>query len=341
MSLDAARRAWLDLQNAVASAERAVVAAAPDEETAQEGLAYVGRCLASALDGALSPERHLKGGLYYAEHLEGGANPDYRMGQAVIMPGARYRIGGSLNGAIRFGVGLYSPKPGFGLTLQAYSSVDGRNSDANGRFSLTIGPDADSSLLSSANSRVLITRELTLRRGDAPAAISLERLDAAPVEPGPDLAARLMPAQAQMGPIFEEFLRWSELLATAPNCIIPLPDTLNDKVQGDPDTRYFSGYFNLQPGEALRVDVAIPPCTYWMIQTLTHWLEIIPGANYNGATALLSGDGATFWISASDPGHPNWLDTRGRARGAIFFRTLGATATIRPTAQVVMLDRAA
>lgn len=341
MSLDAARKAWLDLQRAAASAEQAVVAAAPDEETAQDGLAYVGRSLASALDGALSPERHMKNGLYYAEHLKGGANPDYRMGQAVILPSARYRIGGALNGAIRFGVGLYSPKPGFGLTLQAYRSVGRQNTDPKGRFSLTIGPDESSSLPSSLTSRILITRELTLRGGDAPAAISLERLDAAPTESEPDLAARLMPAQAQMGAVFEEFLRWSKLLATTPNCIVPLPDTLNDKVQGDPDTRYFSGYFDLQPGEALRVEVAIPPCSYWMIQALTHWLEVIPGANYNGATALLSGDSATFWISSSDPGHPNWLDTRGRARGAIFFRTLGAAETISPTAQVIRLDRAA
>lgn len=332
---------WRRLVATLPIAEQAVLDVAPDDATADEGIAYIGRCFAAALDQVLNAEQRIAGGLTFVQHAKGGANPDYRMAQAWLGPEAVYRLSGKLNGAARIAIGLYKPRPGFGLIIDAYVSTDDFPVDEKGRFSITIGgPPTDAAqphLAPSPGGSILITRELRLLPGDVPAELQLELLQGPANQTPLALKDRLAPAIVQMGPIIEEFLRWTKTLTEQPNRIMPLPDALNDKVQGDPDTHYFSGSFDLEEGEALRIEVAPPECRYWMIQALNYWLEPIPGANFNNATARMENGRATFSVGPSDPRAPNWLNTQGRRRGTLFFRTVGAASTALPTVTLLHL----
>lgn len=132
-----------------------------------------------------------------------------------------------------------------------------------------------------------------------------------------------------------QFLRWSEVIASRPNAMTPLPPELDEVVRGDPETRYVSGYYDLSAGQALQITLPAMPCRYWMIQALNHWLEPIPGAHFNCATAQPAPDGSTRFTVSPIRHAGHWLDTAGRTRGALFFRTIGAATAVSPAVDLI------
>jgi hypothetical protein len=338
--------AWAGLLDAMRSGEAVLAAAAPDDETWAEGCAYLGRLFASALEQVLSPEARMVGGVSYGGGAIGGANPDYVMGAAPLDPDGRYSLSGRMNDAARIGVGAYTARPDASLDLDGYVTLR----DVDGRFELSIGRGGDgaaaNTLALSETSNVLMIRELHLRAGERRSEIVLERLDAPAAGPSNRLATRAM-IDAKLGAaagrataILRQFLRWSELIASRPNQMTPLPPELDRTMRGDPETRYYSGYFELGTDEALMIEPPDVACDYWMIQALNHWLEPIQGSHFNHATARCDADGrARFIVSHEDPGEANWLATGGRRRGALLYRTVGADAEAVPDVRRMSLAR--
>lgn len=107
------------------------------------------------------------------------------------------------------------------------------------------------------------------------------------------------------------------------------------------DAAYAMGSFDLADDEALVVRGRSPECAFW---NLCLWNQFLHTYNYdyervtlNGGQASYEPDGSwTIVISATDPGHPNWVSTAGHPRGRIWLRWFFPDATPeRPTTEVV------
>ena len=76
------------------------------------------------------------------------------------------------------------------------------------------------------------------------------------------------------------------------------------------------------------------------------WLETLDYTRHrvtlNNHSAALEADGTVkVIVAARDPGHPNWLDSAGHARGTIGARWVGkGVAEVIPSARVVRLPEA-
>jgi len=272
-----------------------------------------------------------------------GANPDYRMTSVPIDPTGRYVVDVTLNGAERMGLGCYTPTPQAGLQLDGYVNLGDVEIDPGGGFSVSIEPsdrrNLDNAggdlLIMSATSRVLIIRELHKIETTTPARIDVERLDrpASPLTaPLGDMFAR---AAERVQATLRQYLRWTELFTEAPNAMRQMHQELDDAVNGDPDTRYYSGGFVLEADQVLEITIPDIACDYWMIQANTHWLEPLAGAHVNDATAVRDSDGVIRVRVATGPtSQPNTLDSGGRARSTLLYRTVDANETVVPMVEV-------
>ena len=124
-------------------------------------------------------------------------------------------------------------------------------------------------------------------------------------------------------------LNWTSTFKARPNEIHPTDPSLLAFAQGDPNTLYHNGYFELAEDEALEVELDPPPCAYWNLQVANHWLESLDYldycTNFNHATAEPEADGKVrIVIARSDPGVRNWIDTAGHSRGCISMRWIKA-----------------
>jgi len=111
-------------------------------------------------------------------------------------------------------------------------------------------------------------------------------------------------------------------------------------VQGDPDTVYFLGSFNLSRGEWLQVTLPAGTSRYWSLHAYNHWCEPLPGAGVGDNNCLPDADGSIRIALGPEAGDaPNRVDTLGRGRGALICRFIGATdvtvprTLVRPSAK--------
>ena len=100
------------------------------------------------------------------------------------------------------------------------------------------------------------------------------------------------------------------------------------------------GSWELDPDEALVIEVAPPDALYWSVTLGNYWWETLDYANHqsslNGAQAALDADGLFRAIVAHrDPGVANWLDTVGHREGPMIFRWLRAADAPVPATRVV------
>ena len=106
---------------------------------------------------------------------------------------------------------------------------------------------------------------------------------------------------------------------------------------------YFQGIFELQPGEVMIVETALPESVrYWNIQVNDALWNTIDWVNHqsslNGVQAVLDDDGKfRAVIAVEDPGVPNWLDTGGHLVGSLMLRWTEASSGPAPTLKIVPL----
>jgi hypothetical protein len=103
----------------------------------------------------------------------------------------------------------------------------------------------------------------------------------------------------------------------------PVPTTTFGWAAGD--AAYAMGAFELDDREALVLRGRSPECAFW---NLCLWNPLLHTYNYayervtiNGDQVVYEDDGSwTLVISATDPGHPNWVSTQGHPAGRIWMR---------------------
>jgi Protein of unknown function (DUF1214) len=222
---------------------------------------------------------------------------------------------------------------------------------SDGSFALSAGPgDEDIHLDGQGLNFILVRRILTDVSGN-PGELLVGRLGGhAPApETNPDaMADRLEHAAHMLRFIVGEWcVGLYDLYINAAggkNRLAHIPgQELAANIAGSPSTTYGLGIYELEPDEALIVEWDPPDSAYWSFQLGDVWSNALDFVNYQTdvgqSTALLDPDGRLRVVVAhSDPGHANWLDTRGRREGSLVMRNYRARSeSIAPEVRKVAL----
>jgi hypothetical protein len=197
-----------------------------------------------------------------------------------------------------------------------------------------------------ADAGSLIVRQTFADRArERPSELAIERLGAterpAPLAPE-QVAKALARTPALLRALGGMALAWSRDLAQQKNRFHEAMPAAA-AVFRDPDIHFHAAWFELAPDEALVIEARPPACDYWMFVLSNLWLETLDYTRHritlNHHTAALEPDGSLrVVVAARDPGHPNWLDTAGHARGTVGVRWVGRdVADVIPSARVERL----
>lgn len=277
-------------------------------------------------------------------------NPDNLYLGARLDGRQRYRIWGKLGTARWMSFNVHAGAFGAGGRGTA-EALDARGLvlGADRSFELFLGGERGKALnwlpLAADAGSLIVRQTFADRSTEIPCELAIERLDAkerpAPLAPE-KVAQALATTPALLRALVGMALTWSADLAQAKNRFSEVMPAAA-AVFRDPDIHFHAAYFELAPDEALVVEARPPRCDYWMFVLSNHWLETLDYTRHritlNNHTATLEPDGSVkLIVAARDPGHPNWLDTAGHARGTIGVRWVGSDVVdVIPSAQVVKL----
>jgi hypothetical protein len=263
---------------------------------------------------------------------------DARYLSAEITGDGLYRLSGTLGNAPH-------------ITVQAYGGVSAlesfdirKRADAAGNFSFLIGDPEKTpgaAPISSAASMLFLREYYSDWETERPSKFFLERLDRP--DRGTPITSSAMAdiLEATASKLESQVPYWKgrmdQIRASHDNSLAPA-GLMGDVGLGD--ILYGTGWFELEPDEAMLIELSAPDAVHWSFQLGNYWGEAIDFANYtsstNGDQATASSDGRyRIVIAHNDPGVPNWLDTAGHREGMIFYRYHLAKSKPMPTARVV------
>jgi hypothetical protein len=109
------------------------------------------------------------------------------------------------------------------------------------------------------------------------------------------------------------------------------------------ENRPVIGRYELEPDEALILEVEPPTGVYWGMSVGNPWLETVHYGRHhsslNAHQATVDPDGLVrFVISSRDPGVANWLDSAGYSNGAMILRCVRTETAPVPTTRLVKFD---
>jgi hypothetical protein len=341
--------AWSGFCDALKSAGNTILSdSAPvDAIDRAEGFRYLTRLVRMGLESQLEYGDPKAPVLYRNVHETaklGADNPDNRYLSASISGKYEYRLLGSLGTIHYLGFGTYSA----GLSGRETHGYLERHdlaleSDGSVVIHLSCEERPGNWLRMQRMTRTLLIRQTYLdKSGETPADLRIERVGGE--GPGPISLQRIDRALAStaafVGGYAEMFAGWAEGLRERPN---ELPEFDPEKAAasgGDPNIRYYNGYWNLDPDEALVIEVTPPACDYWNIQLSNWWMESLDyryfNIHLNGHTAQRRSDGSVrIVIAHEDPGVPNWLETTGHRHGIMTLRWVGASEYPTPATRLV------
>jgi hypothetical protein len=277
-------------------------------------------------------------------------NPDNLYLGARVDGRERYRVWGRLGTARWMSFNVHAGAFGAGGRGTA-EALDARALELgpDGRFELFLGGEREGRAnwlpLAPDAGSLIVRQTFGDRASERPAELAIERLGGAgrPAPLAPEQVAHALAATpALLRALAGMALQWSEALAKTKNRFAEvMPGAA--AIFRDPEIHFHAAYFELADDEALLVEARPPRCDYWMFVLSNHWLETLDYTRHritlNHHSAVLEPDGSLrLFVAASDPGHPNWLDTAGHSRGTIGVRWVGRDVEdVVPNARVVRL----
>ncbi|MEH6593798.1 MAG: DUF1214 domain-containing protein [Halioglobus sp.] len=334
-------RSWNEFCDNLRDAGQQIMAAAPDSELDRvEGIRYLARLTSHALGRFTERPDPSNPEISYRSPRIGGDNPDFLYGSCTISGEHDYILRGNREQAFNVGIGSYygGLGAGKGLLCSGYLLLNDLEVDAAGNFEIQVSREEKPGnwlpLVVDSNS-ILIRQTVLKRSEDRPASITIQCLEGERV---PRQLESLQPKAFEkslqlaglfVGGVVGQFLHWTNTFMARRNEIHPLDPSLLAFAQGDPNTQYYNGYFELAEGEVLEVVLSLPACEYWNLQVTNHWLESLDYLDYqthfNHANAHVDHDGKVrLYIAKSDPGNKNWIDTADHDRGCISLRCIKA-----------------
>lgn len=351
------REMWQDFCRRLEAAGEVVLApgAAASPLDRAEGFRYLTRLLRIGLDMHLEHADPDFPSFYAASHQTakiGADNPDNIYMNATVSGARRYRITGTRGGVPILSFGTKANRYALDGTMASTGELDSADMQVapDGSFEIVVSRErAEGNWLPLADdSSMVIVRQTFLdRAAETPATVEIAAIDG-PTTPVPLTTDRLATALGRVTAFVEgtarTFVDWTEnFRAEQFNQLATIDQTRFFRAGGDPTIFYLHGWWQLAPGEALRIDTRIPECSFWNFQLDNYWMESLDyryhRIHVNGHGARLNDDGTlTLVIADRDPGFGNWIDTAGHDRGTMLLRWTGATDHPVPQTRIIRLD---
>lgn len=320
-----------------------------------EGYRYLTRLLRIALDMQLEHADPDFPSFYAASHETakiGADNPDNIYMNATISGTRAYRIRGRRGTVPILSFGTKANRYAIDGTMASTGELDAADMAfaPDGSFEILVSrePAPGNWLPLAEDSSMLLVRQTFLDRAkEIPASVTIEAVDgpAHPAPLSPDrLEAALERVTGFVAGTAHTFVQWAgDFRAGQMNRLATVDQTRFFRAGGDPTIFYLHGWWQLEPGEALRIDTRIPECSFWNFQLDNVWMESLDYRHHrihvNGHSARLNDDSTlTLVIAARDPGFGNWIDTAGHHQGTMLLRWTGATDHPVPDTKVIRID---
>lgn len=276
-------------------------------------------------------------------------NPDFRYWVADIRDDRRYRITGSMTGAVYASLTAYASSGVLDATVNARLDSDQFRVGDDDTFHVTVSsarPEGDGPWLQlPTGARSIWLRMFYDTPGDGP----MDRSSNEGASNADEPWCRIEPLDSLEVPPVIEPTRFAEQLARAGKYVAQWPRIVENAIATDlastnsvrhwsemtggaaftePGIHYLRGSWELEQDEALVVEGLPPACRYWNILLYSRFLNSLDHRHRRVSRTRASShivDGQyRYVLAARDPGDENgdWLDTEGRRFGIFVLRFL-------------------
>lgn len=269
--------------------------------------------------------------------------PDCLYMRATLRGGETYRLFGN-RGTARY-VGLQTMN---GIASTTNALVDELEVDADGDFEVVLSADEHEGnwMRIDGDHPTLVVRHFFYDwDSEEPSVLQIERIGDA-VEPKDRSVATDVAVSRQiraLGDFVHDNLKFFLDFNAGPPVNGFMPPIDRSAMGAAAENRPVIGRYELEPDEALILEVEPPQGVYWSYSIGNQWWETIHYGRHqsslNAHQATVDADGIVrVVVSARDPGVANWLDTAGHSNGAMILRCVRTETAPTPTARVVKFD---
>src|SRR5271168_2612526 len=275
--------------------------------------------------------------------------PDCIYTRAVLRGGHSYRLWGN-RGTARY-VGLQTMN---GIAATANELVDELEVDADGNFEVLLSASEQAGRPGNWMRIEGDHPTLTVRHffydwdTEVASSLRIERLGNAvgaqdlSVDPAVAVSRQLV----ALGDFVQDNLAFFLQFGAAAPTNGFLPPIDRSDMGAAAENRPVIGRWELNPDEALIVEVEPPEGIYWSYSIGNPWWETIHYGRHqsslNAHQAAVDSDGLVrVVLCGRDPGVANWLDTAGHSNGPVILRCVRTTTAPTPRARLVAFDEVA
>ncbi|HMC70281.1 MAG TPA: DUF1214 domain-containing protein, partial [Mycobacteriales bacterium] len=295
-----------------------------DERSRAEGVRHIANQLACWLTyglGHADPARPVFFRSADLVYMWGGPNADQVARRAAIDASGTYRVAGTMGSCEDFVLQVKTgavQTGGADVAAEVYASKIGLKPGDD--FSLVVSPDGTADVVLPPDATFVHVRDYYFDwQAREPATFVIERLDD-PVTPVPvsaaSVAAMLDSTAAQVEHSIVFWMEYQERMRAGQELnVFGTPAYVGRGVQ---DIMYSHAFVSLAADRALVVELDPSDAELWGAQLYNRvWYEPLDYAhrvasrNHRQVTADPDGH-VRLVLCATDPGHPNWLDTEGR-----------------------------
>lgn len=266
--------------------------------------------------------------------------PDCLYLRATLRGGETYRLFGN-RGTARY-VGLQTMN---GIASTANTLVDDLEVDGDGEFEVVLSADEHEGnwMRLDGDHPTLVVRHFFYDWDrEQPSVLQIERIGAEVPSKDRVVAADVAVSRQiyALGEFVFDNLKFFLDFNAAPPVNGFMPPIDRSSMGAAAENRPVIGRYELEPDEALILEVEPPEGVYWSYSVGNQWWETIHYGRHqsslNAHQANIDSDGILrVVVSSQDPGVANWLDTAGHSNGAMILRCVRTVTAPTPNVRVV------
>jgi hypothetical protein len=338
--------AWGHLLERLKAAEQLVVSAPVNRNRIDyaSGMRHLMVLLAVGVDEALrvDPDPVLSVGRTSMDDILtwGMECPDCIYLRATLRGGETYRLFGN-RGTARY-VGLQTMD---GISSTTNYLVDDLDVGADGSFEAILSADEHEGnwlRLEGARPTFVVRHFFYDWDTEKPSSLQIERIgvEIEPEDRSVDLDVAVSRQLYALGEFVHDNLKFFLDFNAGPPANGFMPAIDRTAIGAAAENRPVIGRFELEPDEALILEVEPPKGVYWSYSLGNQWWETIHYGRHqsslNAHQAHVDSDGILrVVVSSRDPDVANWLDAAGHSNGAIILRCVRTETAPTPTTRVV------
>lgn len=320
-----------------------------------EAVRYLTRLLRIGLDMHVENGDPAFPSFYQASHATakiGADNPDNYYQNATISGAQEYRIFGNRGTVPILSFATKANRYAVDGSMASTGELDIRDvsMDEDGSFEIIVSQkqrDKNWLPLASDSSILIVRQTFFNKQTEVAADVNIERIGRSEA-PKPltleTLSENLFRVPNFIAGTSGIFEHWAQIFRKEQrNRLSTVDQTMFIKAGGDPMIHYLHGWWEIEPGQALRIRASIPDCEGWNFQLNNVWMESLDYRHHrihrNNASAKPNPDGSVTLIVAhevpSGMAADNWIDAAGHMRGTMLWRWTGATEHPIPTVELI------